>query len=56
MQGPKTTRTGPIGWQTHQRKSWQELNQEIFLVPLQANKLQQAIETSLVEETDVITV
>ena len=27
-----------------------------FLVPLQANKLQQAIETSLVEETDVINV
>jgi hypothetical protein len=27
-----------------------------FLVPLQANKLQQAIETSLVEEIGVITV
>ncbi len=27
-----------------------------FLVPLQANKSQQAIETSLVEETDVITI
>jgi hypothetical protein len=27
-----------------------------FLVPLQANKSQQAIEISLVEETDVITV